>query len=39
MLRDILYYRGIHRRMYLARLRGIVAAMRVIAAADDSAPF
>jgi glycosyltransferase involved in cell wall biosynthesis len=39
MLRDILYYRGIHRRMYLARLRGIVAARRIIAAADDSAPI
>lgn len=39
MLRDILYYRGMHRRMYLARLRGIVAARRIIAAADDSAPL
>ena len=36
MLRDILYYRGIHRRMYLARLRAIVAARRIIAATGDS---
>jgi glycosyltransferase involved in cell wall biosynthesis len=39
MLRDILHYRGIHRRMYLARLRGIIAARRTIAAMDDSAPL
>jgi glycosyltransferase involved in cell wall biosynthesis len=38
MLRDILYYRGIHRRMYLARLRAIVAARRIIAATDDAIP-
>ncbi len=37
LLRDIVYYRGIHRRMYLARLRGIVAARRIIAAKDDLA--
>jgi glycosyltransferase involved in cell wall biosynthesis len=36
MLRDIVYYRGIHRRMYLARLRGIVAARRIIAANEAS---
>ncbi len=39
ILRDILYYRGIHRRMYLARLRGIVAARRIIAAAERSGPL
>jgi glycosyltransferase involved in cell wall biosynthesis len=32
MIKGILSHRGLHRRMYLARLRGIVAARRIIGA-------
>ena len=35
IVRDVLYYRGLRRRMYIARLRGIVTARRIIAASRN----